>query len=214
MKVRTLEELQTVLDGAMAWRRKELIDIDSAIGTANGNTERTYIRAGVALLYAHWEGFIKEAAEAYLTYIAAKRCKVDELRPSFAALALKGTLSPLNKSEKVRFGIAAVKAIRDLGPQEAKFPSKGLVVTSSNLTSEVLREIVERLSLDYSPFQLEEKLIDESLVGGRNRIAHGEYLIVKASDFSALHAKIVSLMDSFRDSINTAAQNNAFREAA
>ena len=52
----------------------------------------TALRAGIALLYAHWEGFIKNAAEHYLQYVALKKLTYQELNCGFVALAMKQRL--------------------------------------------------------------------------------------------------------------------------
>ena len=66
MKLRTVENLIDFLNEDIAWRKKELSSLKNNILQANVKLRLTAIRAGVVLLYAHWEGFIKRSAEAYL----------------------------------------------------------------------------------------------------------------------------------------------------
>ena len=61
MTARTPEELQDRLDDEFAWRRKELTDLKLVIGTAEGSMQRTFLRAGAALLYAHWEAGLRRS---------------------------------------------------------------------------------------------------------------------------------------------------------
>ena len=63
MKLRSADQLLTLLDNEMAWRLKEMHELRSAVKAAKGTNIDTHIRAGVAMLYAHWEGFVKAAAK-------------------------------------------------------------------------------------------------------------------------------------------------------
>ena len=44
---------------------------------------RSLRRAGVALLYAHWEGFTKEACQAYLEFVVKRKLKYGEMSDAF-----------------------------------------------------------------------------------------------------------------------------------
>lgn len=69
MKIKKLEKLQDLLNKDMAWRKKELIDIKLLI---HSTQNPTLCRAGIALLSAHFEGFIKQAANYYVVYVASQ----------------------------------------------------------------------------------------------------------------------------------------------
>ena len=56
MPVRDQTELMNRLDRELAWRKRELTTLAFAVADANPVTA---LRAGICLLYAHWEGFIK-----------------------------------------------------------------------------------------------------------------------------------------------------------
>lgn len=71
MKIRTLGQLQDALDSEMSWRLKEIADLKSNVKSTSGLARSTLIRAGTALLYAHWEGFIKAASSAYVLFLKA-----------------------------------------------------------------------------------------------------------------------------------------------
>jgi MAE_28990/MAE_18760-like HEPN len=66
-KLRTLSLLQDYLDGELAWRIKELADMKYSVKKAESDRKRTVIRASLALLYAHWEGFIKNCQHQFET---------------------------------------------------------------------------------------------------------------------------------------------------
>ena len=77
MSVRTLEQLYDFLSGELAWRTKELVTLKALVEQTSPSRERrrVLLRAGVALLYAHWEGFVKRAGSAYLEFVDLQRLK-------------------------------------------------------------------------------------------------------------------------------------------
>ena len=83
----------------------------------------------------------------------------------------------------------------------------------SNLSSEVLREIIYMLGLDYRDYETKAKLIDETLLKNRNNIAHGKYLLMDDEEFIDLHRAIVDLIDLFSNQISNAAITKAYKRA-
>ncbi|MEX6396638.1 MAE_28990/MAE_18760 family HEPN-like nuclease [Providencia hangzhouensis] len=51
------------------WRKHEISSINGQILGARKSVRTTLIRAAITLMYAHWEGHVKKAAEVYLTYL-------------------------------------------------------------------------------------------------------------------------------------------------
>ena len=78
MKIRTIDELQDYIDREMSWRRKELSAIKSNIFVARKFAKNTALRSGIAILYAHWEGMVKNIAMGYLSYVSNQRLKYRE----------------------------------------------------------------------------------------------------------------------------------------
>jgi hypothetical protein len=93
-KIRTLVELQEVLDTEMGWRIKEISDFKFATKRSQA-TSPTFTRAGVGLVYAHWEGFIKVASEAYLNFVGNQGHIYRDLKTCFAVFGLKRHLGNL-----------------------------------------------------------------------------------------------------------------------
>jgi hypothetical protein len=89
-KIRTIEQFQQLLDDEWEWRKKEL-SVIKALVTARSSKEiiNCHIRSGIALIYAHWEGFIKAASTNYLMYIASQRLTYSELTNNFVSIAAK-----------------------------------------------------------------------------------------------------------------------------
>ena len=81
MKIRTENDLQDAIDSELAWRKRELSAVRSNIASARKFAKDTAIRAGIALLYAHWEGSIKNVAAYYLEYVATLKLPYRQLKP-------------------------------------------------------------------------------------------------------------------------------------
>lgn len=79
------------MDADMGWRIKEISTFKLTV-RADGVNRKVFVRAGVALVYAHWEGFIKAASEAYLNFVDNQGHIYRELKSCFAILGLKRRL--------------------------------------------------------------------------------------------------------------------------
>lgn len=212
---RTLEELQNNLDRDLSWRRKELVIIKNKIPPSKGSTttpeQAAMLRSGVTMLYAHWEGFFKASATHYLQFVALKDLKYGELSPCFVALAMRVELQDLgaNKPEK---WVNAVNYFLANISQRAKLPYKNIVNTKSNLTAAVLKEICSIIGLNYSKYELKEKLIDTILVKNRNHIAHGNYLEMDYTSFIELYEEITKLLDDIRNDLLECATKGMYKD--
>ena len=109
-KIRTLTQLQEVLDADMSWRIKEIADFKLATKD-RAATSRTFVRAGVALIYAHWEGFIKAASENYLNYVGNQGHIYRDLKTCFVVFGLKRKLALLSDSRKAKSNIETLDFI-------------------------------------------------------------------------------------------------------
>lgn len=211
--VRTLLQLQDAMDNELGWRIKEVgtFRVESAKG---GEKSRAFTRAGVALLYAHWEGFVKRSAELYLEYVSNLGLRYEELTACFIVFGLKGKLNTLSGSRKTTTNIEAVNFIRESLGQVAALKLSGAVNTESNLSSIVFENIANSVGVSTTPYETKFKLIDSSLVERRNKIAHGEFLDLKSGDFGPLVDEILDLMRRFKNDLINAAVTEAYRNTA
>jgi hypothetical protein len=205
--IRTDEQLDYALTGELAWRRKELEQLELLVKGSQSIARAMYIRAGVAMLYAHWEGFVRKSAELYVEFVECQRANVHDLAANFVALSsiFRGKLASIDESDKIRFRIALIEEIRNPEYTRARFSRGSAPSTRSNLSSEVLKEIVTALALDYAPYMLKENLIDERLVRARNEIAHGNFLTINETDYLDLSRSVSALLSMFRDQVSNAA---------
>lgn len=209
-KIRTLDQLQEKLDTEMGWRIKELSHFKIAT-RSNKDSARTFVRAGVALVYAHWEGFIKAASENYLSYVVYQGHIYRDLKTCFAVFGLKGKLSALNDSRKTKPNIEALEFVLAEMDRPARMSMAGAIDTESNLTSKVFQNIAASIDIDTTAYETRFKLIDESLVNRRNKVAHGEYLDLGIEDFIALADDVIQMMRSYKTDIENAASLKSYK---
>jgi len=213
MSVRTIEQLNDFLSGELAWRKKELADIRTLIegGALKESRRNALLRCGVTMLYAHWEGFIKAAACGYLEHVSMQRLLYSELSPIFVAIGIRQLLNNASTSKRSRDHNALVGFFLSRMSERSALPYKKVIDTESNLSSIVLRDIIEKLGLEYSLYETKEKLIDEDLLSSRNTIAHGTYLQTTVSGYIDLLTQVLDMMELFRNQIENSAISRTYR---
>jgi hypothetical protein len=210
VKIRTLEAFEDALDGELGWRKRELSVLDGQIASARGPAEEMLLRAGVALLYAHFEGFVKGACEAYIAYVSRQGVQYENLVPGLRALALRGRLSEATEAKTMRIWVPFIEFIDGARGQPMKLPTSGAVRTRSNVSSAVLYDVLLSVGIDYTPYQLKQNLIDRELVDRRNRIAHGRFAGATRSEFDELLREVTGVMETLRAQLSNAAQLKAY----
>ena len=208
MKIRNINELQDAIDSEMAWRKHELSAIRSNVSTARKCAKDTAIRAGIALLYAHWEGTIKNIATYYLEYVSALGLPYGQLKPNFLAVAMKYNLQSFEKSNKTTVHTTIVNEVINSYSVKSKIPVEGIIKTNSNLNSEIFMEIMATIGLECKEYESSYKMIDTVLLQKRNVIAHGERLEELGLDevrYYEIHDKILGLIQLFSNQVSNAA---------
>ena len=212
MIIRTAEQLSDRLATDLAWRKKELSEMKSLIEAKNVSDQRhkVLVRSGVCILYSHWEGFVKLAANSYLEYVISKKLTYQELSSNFLALAMKEKIKEAKETHKPSLYIPVCEFFLSELNQRCILP-KDVISTGSNLNSEIFKEITYILGIDFSISAKESVIIDIKLVKTRNEIAHGEYSVFDRDAYLELHRHIIGMLDIFRNQIENAAIQKKFR---
>jgi len=136
MSIRTLEQLSDHLANDLAWHKRELSEVKGLVETKNVSDQRyrTLLRSGVCILYSHWEGFVKLAANAYVDYVRSQRLTYQELASNFLALAMKGKLKDAQETNKPSLYIPVCDFFVSGLNQRCVLP-KDAISTASNLSS-------------------------------------------------------------------------------
>jgi len=211
-KIKNPEDLHNQLEKDLIWRMKELDAIKKTIDSSTEDKQKAHLRAGVLLLYAHWEGFIRNAAENYLRFVA-KGLNCDELSHPFIALALRGEIAKDRETAKTSVFYANVVEFMLEGlSHPAKIPYKDIIKAEDNLKSEVLKEILITIGIDYSPYELESNVIDFRLLRIRNAVAHGQGMNISKAQFIRLNRKIIGMINSIKNDILRAAILESYKK--
>lgn len=68
MQLRTEEEFSRSITSDLTWRIKEISDLRTVIRRSEPSFIPTVARAGVPIIYAHWEGHVTAVSKAYLWF--------------------------------------------------------------------------------------------------------------------------------------------------
>lgn len=215
MGIRTLDELADRLDEGMAWRRIELQSLKTAISEAEGRSPRSPLtralaRSGVALLYAHWEGYVKDSCVAYVEYIARRRLRCDELNDGLLITVLESLGKRMSSGDE-EARVALLEVVRQPGNSRARIPKTSMIDTKSNLRHQVLADILFKIGLPAETFATKGNLIDITLCDSRNSIAHGREYFPAPDDFSQLMDEVIGMMEQIHDLIAAAARLSQYR---
>lgn len=213
MKIRTINDLQDAVDNEMAWRKRELTAIKSNISQSLAFAKNTALRSGIALLYAHWEGSVKNIACHYLSYVSNQNLLHKNLKNNFIAIVVKEKLKQFAATGKATLHTNIINEILGNADKKLFIPEKGIIKTNSNLNSEFFIEIMATIGLSCDAYENSYNLLDEVLLNMRNKIAHGERiesLSLDESRYNEIHDKIFGLMEVFSDQVLNAAERKEY----
>lgn len=211
MKVRSVERLQDIIDADLGWRRQEMTIFRSQVEKSESLVQRSLLRASVALLYAHWEGYIKNSIHAFRCYLAHQRPSYDILRPEVAAMAMRNRLDMLSSSNRSKVHTEVIIKIREESSSRATIStSKDKVDTGSNLNYRRLEDLLTSIGCDCDRYAEHEDLIDAELLGARNGIVHGEDDYIRLSEWDDLRGIIFGIMIDISSQIMNSAQQKLY----
>jgi hypothetical protein len=215
MKIRTIDQLLERVDRDRIWRIREIVALtrQCELRDLQPHVRMALRKSFLAMLYAHWEGFVKNTADNYLEFVAMQGLSMGELESCFLSLYFKNSfdqssLSKKNSALKImceRMIVERASVIR--------IEHKNVINTHSNLNFEVLEEITSCLGLDISAYEARRKFIDGKLVARRNKIAHGNHDEIDDEEMNELRQTVVDLMDTFKTQIENAAAQKAYRRS-
>jgi hypothetical protein len=162
--------------------------------------ESTVVRMAIPLLYANWEGYIKEVCQLYLEYIERSGTKSNELKADLLGYLWSSSLRPLtgglNFENKKTIAELALHRMDDC----VKFSeSERNINTKANLNFEVLKNIANHLCFNISLLNTYKRHLNR-LVNLRNNIAHGSFPSSMDYDiFNEQAESVIGLMEGFEN---------------
>ncbi len=206
MTIRTQAALSDFLAADLIWRKKELTQYRFLLEASVNRADRhgALLRGCVTLLYAHWEGFVKAAAMAYLEYLSFLRLPYNCFAPNILALACRALLRRGGTADTVTVHLDIVRFFRERLAEQARIPVRDGISTRANLNSETLEEIIATLGLDFAPFETKRHLIDEGLLASRNTIAHGETQRITPERYEELYREVLGMLEEVKSQIENA----------
>ena len=213
----SVEELQARLERDLAWRKKEISGL--RMSAMRSDTGRNYLfRAGLVLLCAHWEGFLRRSVALYVEHVFAQRLNLRELSPVFVAVAYFGdvkraaladhpgsTEHHLRLASRILEGIDVVCGRATWQVTTEANPGTGTV---AKLLSSV--GLDPKLGFDTATWSATKVFIDEKVVGDRNQVAHGEGLPIARHEFLDRASRMTALLDKLCTNILAAAEARAY----
>ncbi|MBP2246064.1 MAE_28990/MAE_18760 family HEPN-like nuclease [Paenibacillus xylanexedens] len=215
MKIKDLEKLEEKIDRDFSWRKVELLQIKMAIEKNNVSlSKKTLVRSGIALLCAHWEGFIRSVSNYYVVYICCQKIQSKYLKENFLAFKIKQDVRKSGESSKNSVHTKFLLRIVDL--QEEIFsirfsdiPEKRIINTDSNLSFELFDEILKSIGLE-NIYETKRNYIDNEMLKYRHEIVHGESYRDTEYDFTEVYDQVMSIMESFKFQVIEAAEEKKY----
>lgn len=213
MNIKTIEGVQNAINREKSWRVKELAFIKQNVNCQDKSEliSEYVLRSSITMLYAHWEGAIKNIARIYLKHVAEQHIAYKDLKINFIALSLVEQVVEAGKSSKPSVHKKHFINVQNRFNENISSSLSNYIKTSSNLSSEIFVEIMEAIGICYDKYSVDFKLIDKSLLESRNAIAHGERRInIDTERYNKIHDTICSIINDFASSVLEAAEQKQY----
>ena len=217
MAISTVEGLQEALERELAWRKKEISGL--RVSAMRSDAARSYLfRAGLILLCAHWEGFLRRSVELYRDHVFSQGLAVRNLSPVFVAVAYYGDVRraaeatyPGSREHHLRLAARILEGI-DVACSRPTWE----VRTEANPGTDVLTRLLSSvgldpsLGLDTATWSATRVFIDEKVVRDRNLVAHGEGFRLDRDEFLERASRMTELIDKLCANVMDAAERRAY----
>ena len=202
------DALISFLQTSLQNRKKELTDFFLFIKTQqtspiNDSINKSYI----LLLYAHWEGFIKESSIKYFNFICSQKCKINKLTENFYAIHLKDLLKEYTLSRNIDIEKYLLQQILNTErkfkiPIGEKHFLKYILGIEDNLKAKNYKNICSLLNYTLEDPTGKFNILLTKLVHNRNSIAHTgikaeENTYTDIADIEDMKNVIIKEMENF-----------------
>lgn len=163
------------------WREGEIASLRLTLQSSSITPvqRRALLRAAWALLYAHYEGFCKNALTIFYDHVANSGISCRSLPDATRLLALHKSISKMRTKEIDQLYTEVINFEVTHLQSTPVFPE---VDTDSNLWPSKLIELLNQADLSTNKVS-EHQIKLRTLVARRNRIAHGECNIIEEVEY-------------------------------
>lgn len=230
------EDFVDKINSCRAWRRQELSRVKMVVkslrseGRLYEQNVRYVLRGSYLMLYAHWEGYIKEVGQKYIESVSKEKIQYRNASDVIVASSLKTALTNLGGANTHDAHIDFVNKFRDLLSDDKYVDRKyvkineKIIDAKSNLNYELFIDILKKLDIvdniddKMQPSEIESLKtdIDKNLLKVRNQVAHGEKtmgivgLEKNIEEYLSLHERISKIMYDFSEWVIDAWQEKRY----
>lgn len=198
----------------LVWREAEMAVLRKSLMLTISGTpqEQCLLRANVAIVYAHYEGFCKFALNTYIDALKKLQLRRRDLTWDVAAYSMKNFHDALK--EKKSQGDFFSMLLDEFNNELDKIAEYESPPEISNLWPDLLISWLRKLGLGYSIIDLNSSVL-KSLVDNRNKIAHGKKLTISSrSEFDKYFQVATSAMHEVAIEICDALKNKSYKRHA
>lgn len=213
MELRTLDGFEAHLTEDLKWREHELTTWEQLVAQARKHEKYGLLRGGGALLYAHWEGYVKEACRAYIEYVSRKGLKVNQLSSPFVAISLRTIFGVGEASKNARDHIMVVEMARNAATatDSVYLPyDRAMVRTNANLSFDRYLDIMASVGCNGALHEIHRIQITR-LLRARNDIAHGQHEEIELDDWRQMYRSVKVILRDLRTQLQNAASTEAYK---
>lgn len=207
VKIRSITDLIDFLGNRKQLRKRELISLYQDLSKP---TIRV-CRAAIVLSYAHWEGFVKEAARAYVCLVSHKSRSLDSLAINFQALVCRQELlAAQNAKKRIQPHISLTMLFTDNLKKSCSIDPESVIDTESNLSAEVFANICLCIGIDYHKDWSTYGPFMDDLLKIRCEVAHGNLIPQDEEYAKEILNFCINAIDRFSNDIENAASQSMY----
>ncbi|MED3316512.1 MULTISPECIES: MAE_28990/MAE_18760 family HEPN-like nuclease [Bacillus cereus group] len=207
------EKLQSKLDKNSSYRKREILNLTLQIESVDGEIQKSLLRASFILLYAHFEGFTKQAIRLFLQHINSEKIPVKELHCHLQTLHhTKKILDVKQAKRKIKYNeLTTAMVLENSEFFKVEEKDKDIVSTESNLKFDVIEDLLFLIGVTTKKFIMlsdrktsihtKQEFINRSILEIRNAIAHGENNNVTVDEYNEVKNFILDFIDTLKDYI-------------
>lgn len=152
-------------------RREAVTRVKRVVAHLRGTTlEQTAAIMAIPMLYAHWEGYVKQTVSTYVEFVESQAMLPHQANARIFAFSIKKKIRGLIHNQSAAKMAEFAGWLINIASVPVVFEDKS-VDTGGNLSFNNLAALCETLSIDVQALETDKKKID-ALVHKRNNIAH------------------------------------------